>query len=350
VEQISRRVTGRPILAVIKGNAYGHGLVGTARHLETLTTICGFAVFKVDEALDLRSAGINKPVLVLGPVTDQELEELVRNNVMPPIYEDRGAMLTRLAGQVGRPIRVHLYVDTGLGRTGIPYHRALPLVESLATRDGIEFHGVLTALTEDPEFDREQLRRLTELYEAARARGIDLGSLHAASSSGVFHLPEAHLDMVRPGIALYGCYPGSADVERQELELRPAMSLKARVMYLKQLRTGDSLQYHRAYVAERPVWVATLPVGYSDGLPRSVVDSCSVLVGGRRYPIIAGVTSNHTLIEVGDEPTVAAGDEALIFGSRNNRAIDPHAVADGAGVSVYSLLIGINPVLPRVYI
>jgi alanine racemase len=347
---VSRRVTGRPILAVIKGNAYGHGLVGTARHLETLAAIHGFAVFKVDEALDLRGAGIQKPVLVLGPVTDEELEELARNDVMPPIYEDRGALLARLARRVGRSIKIHLYVDTGLGRAGVPYRRALPLVELLATHDGIEFDGVFTALTEDPEFDREQLRRMTELYAAARDRGIDLGSLHAASSSGVFHLPEAHLDMVRPGIALYGCYPGNADVERQELELRPAMSLKARVMYVKQLRAGDSLQYHRSYVAERPVWVATLPVGYSDGLPRSVVDSCSVFVGGRRYPIIAGVTSNHTLIEVGDEPTVATGDEALLFASSSGPAIDPHAVADGAGVSVYSLLIGMNPLLPRVYI
>ena len=156
--------------------------------------------------------------------------------------------------------------------------------------------------------------------------------------------------MVRPGVALYGCYPGNAEVERDKMELRPAMSLKARVMYVKQLRVGDSLQYHRAYVAERPVWVATLPVGYSDGLPRNAVNSCSVLIGDRRYPIIASVTSNHTLIELGNEPNVAVGDEALFFGHSRGWAIDPHEVADRAGVSVYSLLIGMNPLLPRVYI
>jgi alanine racemase len=128
------------------------------------------------------------------------------------------------------------------------------------------------------------------------------------------------------------------------------MSLKARVMLVKQLRPGDSLQYHRAYVAERPVWVATLPVGYSDGLPRGAANTCSVLIGERRYPLIAGVTSNHSLIEVGDEPIVAVGDEALYFGSMDGGSIDPHEVADSAGVSVYSLLIGINPLLPRVYI
>jgi len=350
VEQVSRRVGSRPILAVIKGDAYGHGLTGTARHLESLPAVHGFAVFKVEEALSLRNAGIAKPVLVLGPATDEELETLVRRDIMPSIYEDRGALLARLASQLGKPIKVQLYLDTGLGRTGVPYHRALPLVETLAAHEGIEFDGVLTALTEDPEFDREQLRRLNGLYADAEDRGIDLGRRHAASSSGVFHLPDAHLDMVRPGVALYGCYPGDPEVERKEMALQPAMSLKERVMLVKQLRTGDSLQYHRAYVAERPVWVATLPVGYSDGLPRGAANTCSVLIGGRRYPLVAGVTSNHSLIEVGDEPTVAVGDEALFFGSADGGSINPHEVADLAGISVYSLLIGINPLLPRVYI
>jgi alanine racemase len=350
VEQVSRRVSGRPILAVIKGDAYGHGLTGTARHLESLRSVYGFAVFKVDEALSLRDAGITKPVLVLGPATDEELEALVHRDVMPSIYEDRGVVLARLASELGKRVKVHLYVDTGLGRTGVPYYRALPLLDSLAAHEGIEFDGVLTALTEDPEFDREQLRRLNELHAEAEDRGLDLGRRHAASSSGVFHLPEAHLDMVRPGVAIYGCYPGNPDVERGEMTLEPAMSLKARVMLVKQLRTGDSLQYHRAYVAERPVWVATLPVGYSDGLPRGTVDTCSVLIGGRRYPLVAGVTSNHSLIEIGDEPTVAVGEEALFFGSTVGGSIDPHEVADRASVSVYSLLIGINPLLPRVYI
>jgi alanine racemase len=315
-----------------------------------VTAIHGFAVFKVEEALSLRDAGIAKPVLVLGPATDEELEALVHRDVMPSIYEERGVVLARLASDLGKRVKVQLYLDTGLGRTGVPYHRALPLVESLAAHEGIEFNGVLTALTEDPEFDREQLRRLNGLYTEAEDRGIDLGRRHAASSSGVFHLPDAHLDMVRPGVALYGCYPGDPNIERKEMALQPAMSLKARVMLVKQLRTGDSLQYHRAYVAEKPVWVATLPVGYSDGFPRGAANTCSVLIGARRYPLIAGVTSNHSLIEVGDDPTVAAGDEALFFGSAHGESIDPHAVADRAGVSVYSLLIGMNPLLPRVYI
>jgi len=349
-EQVSRRVGRRPILAVVKGNAYGHGLTGTARHLATLPAIHGFAVFKVDEALSLRAVGVTKPVLLLGPATDAEFEELVRQDVMPSIYEDRTALLVRLARALGKPVRVHLYVDTGLGRTGVPYHQALSLVTSVASSDAVQFDGVLTALTEDTEFDREQLRRLGTLCADAEDRGIDLGRRHAASSSAVFHLADAHLDMVRPGIALYGCYPGNADDERAEMVLRPAMSLRARVMYVKRLRVGDSLQYHRAYVAERPVRVATIPVGYSDGLPRSAVGTCSVLINGRRYPLIAGITSNHCLAELGDEPSVAVGDEVLFFGSADGGSIDPHEVATRANLSVYGLLMGMNPLLPRVYI
>jgi len=128
------------------------------------------------------------------------------------------------------------------------------------------------------------------------------------------------------------------------------MSLKARVMYVKQLRPGDSLQYHRAYVATEPVWVATLPVGYSDGLPRGTADTCSALIAGRHFPLIAAVTSNHCLVEIGAEPLVQVGDEALLFGAAADGSIDPHAVATRAGISVYSLLIGMNPLLPRVYI
>lgn len=349
VQQVARRVEGRPILAVLKANAYGHGLAQTARHLETLREIHGLAVFNAEEALELRGAGIRKPILVLGPTSETELDLLVRSDIMPSVYEDRGALLSRLAARYQKPVKVHLYLDTGLGRMGIPYYRVLPLIESLAAREAIRFDGILTPLTEEDDFDRVQLRRLQDVYDQARARGIDLGLRHAASSAAVFHLPEAFLDMVRPGICLYGCYPDERSEQTRALQLRPAMSLKARVMYVKQLRAGDSLQYHRAYVARKPVWVATLPVGYSDGWLRQAAGTCSVLIKRRRYPVIASVTSNHTLVEVGEEPRVQAGDEALLFGQSGTDAIDAHEVANLTNTSIYTLLIQMNPLLPRSY-
>ena len=347
VEQVSRRVGRRPILAVLKANAYGHGLAETAQHLETLKVVHGYAVFKPAEAFLLREAGLRKPILVLGPSSETELEEMVRLSIMPSVYEDRGKTLARLAARYQKPIKVHLYLDTGLGRMGVPYHRALPVVEALSKHKGVEFDGILTPLTEEDEFDREQLRRLQEIYDQAGAKGISLGLRHAASSAAALELPEASLDMVRPGIALYGCYPNERSRQAGEVELKPVMSLKARVMYVKQLRTGDSLQYHRAYVAKKPVWVATLPLGYSDGWLRGAANTCQALIRGRRYPLIAAVTSNHTLVELGEETSVEAGDEALLFGDAGEKGISPHEVSDRTKTSVYSLLIQMSALLPR---
>lgn len=349
VAQVARQVEGRPILAVLKANAYGHGLAGTAQRLEPLAAVYGFAVFKPAEAIALREAGVGKPVLVLGPASESELEELVARNVMPSVYDDRGEALARLARRFGRPIKIHLYVDTGLGRMGVPHYRALPLVEKLARYSEIEFDGVLTPLTEEEDFDREQLRRFLEIYDTARRRGINLGLRHAASSAAVMDLPESFLDMVRPGIALYGCYPNRRSREAGRVELRPAMSLRARVMYVKRLRVGDSLQYHRAYVAEKPVWVATLPAGYSDGWLRAAANTVEVEIRGRRHPVIASVTSNHTLVELGEETSVEPGDVATFFGGSGEAAIHTHEVADRTETSVYSLLIETSPLLPRNY-
>ncbi len=350
IDQVSSRIQGRPILAVVKNNAYGHGAVGTAGHLESLKAIWGFAVFKPSEALELRDAGIRKPVLIFSAVNDRQLEELVVREITPSIFSDQSAVLRRLAEKLGRPVPVHLYVDTGLGRQGVPYHRALPLAEKLAESKAIRFDGVLTALTEDTEFDLEQVRRLQELHDRAARRGIDLGRRHAASSSGVFHCPQGYLEMVRPGIAIYGCYPDDASLKGKELNLKPALSLKAKVVQVKRLRAGDSLQYHRAYRTEQPVWIATLPVGYSDGWPSSSANACKVLIRGREYPVVASVTSNHTLVELGPKTKVRAGDTAVLIGIAGNRQISPHRVAKETGKSVYSLLIGMSPLLPRRYV
>lgn len=350
VDQLSKQAGGRPVLAVLKDNAYGHGIVGTAKHLDGLPAVHGFAVVKVQEALALRESGVRKPVLLLGPASDAELEQVVRQDVMPAVYTDRGAVLARLAAKYQKPVKVHVYLDTGMGRVGVPYYRALPVIEALASHKGIVFDGILTELMEEDELDREQTRRLQEVYDQAKAKGIHMGRRHAASSAGIFHVPEAHLDIVRPGISLYGCYPDDRSEASRTIPLKPAMSFKTRVMYVKQLRTGDSLQYHRAYVASKPVWVATLPVGHTDGWPRETANTCEVLINGRRYPAIASVSANHALIEVGDEPSVATGDEVVLIGESGGQRIEAHDLAKKTKISIYTILMHMNPLLPRRYV
>ncbi len=205
---------------------------------------------------------------------------------------------------MGRRVSAQLYLDTGMGRMGMAYHRALPWIEDLANREDLRITGTYMAFTEETAFDREQLDRFTRLIGRARDRGADLGTLHAASSNGVFHLPEARLDMVRPGIALWGGYPSHPEVERTMATLRPAFRLRARVVRVEQLRPGDGVSYGRRYVAERPTWIATLPVGHADGYTSKAVNGGVVLIGERLYPVIGTVSASHTILEIGAEPTV----------------------------------------------
>ena len=263
------------------------------------------------------------------------------------IYTDGAAeRLTALSKKAEHPIRAHLYLDTGLGRMGMPYHRALPWIEELAARNDLVVAGTFMAFTEETDFDRQQLLRFGHLVEQARARGIDLGRLHAASSNGVFHLPEARLDAVRPGIALYGGYPSRPEEERSKAELRPALRLRARVVRVERLRPGDSASYGRRYVAQRPTWLATLPAGHVDGVPRKAVDGARVLIADRTFPVVGAVSASHCLVELGEARLAEVGDLATIVGP-DHPDIHPNSIATATGVSVYDVFMHVGPTLPR---
>ncbi len=347
VDQIRRLAGERPIMAVVKNNAYGLGLHTTARLLEPMKGIMGFAVVKTDAAIRLRDAGVTKPVLLMGMCSDADAVELARRDVSLSIYTDGAAQrLARIAAKTGRPVAAHLYFDTGLGRMGMPFHRAKDWLSELAKSRNIRIEGSFMAFTEEADFDPEQLRRFQVLVETARKIGVDPGRLHAASSNGVYHLPDAHLDFVRPGIALYGAYPSRPDEERAKGELRSAVRLCCRVVRVEKLRKGDSVGYGRKYVAGRPIWVATLPAGHVDGVPRTAVEGARALVGKRTYPIIGAVSASHCIIEVGPDLTVKLGDIATLVGP-DNQAIYPNAIAKATGTSVYDILMHLNPDLPR---
>ena len=236
----------------------------------------------------------------------------------------------------------------------MPYHRARDWVRELASDPRTLVRGMYMAFTES-DFDAEQLNRFDGLISDAREDAIDLGRLHAASSNGVFHLPEAHLDMVRPGIALYGSYPSRPDEERAMSELRPACRLKARVVRVARLRPGDSVSYGRSYVAERAVWTATIPAGHTDGVTRNAVDGARVLIGERTYPVIGAVSASHCIVEIGaaenvggDSP-VRVGDVATLLGP-DHPDVDPNELARVTETSVYDRLMHLSPSLPRVVV
>jgi alanine racemase len=345
VAEISRRVASRPILAVIKNNGYGLGVVNAGRLLEPSAAIAGFAVVKLHEAVSLRDSGVRKPILLMGPFDERNLADLIARDIMPMVYTPIGPALDRIAAARQQPTPLHVCIDTGIGRVGVPFRQASPLVRDLAGRKSVRIQGVMMTFAEDPEFDAEQLTRFKTLCESLETGGITLGRKHAASSFTVFQRPDAFLDMVRPGMALYGVYSEPEFRRAGTLDLRPALALKARVAYVKQLPKGDSAGYNRAYMAKQDVWMATLPVGHTDGLPREATRGARVRINGALYPIVATVSASHCIVEIGAEPRVQIGDEATVFDWREGSR--PEDVNEACKTSVYDLTMHLNPLLPR---
>lgn len=346
-----RRLTrDRPVLAVVKNNGYGLGLEETGRILQDEPGLAGFAVVKGEEALRLRASGVRKPILLMGLFEPEAGAELAGAGVDFGVFTgDAMERLLPLARGTSRPVGVHIYLDTGMGRMGMPYRGALPWMEELARHPQIEIRGVFTELGEDPDFDPEQLRRFSSVLEAARRAGVNPGTVHAAASNGVFHLPEGHLDMVRPGIALFGSYPSDPTRERERATLRSAVRLKARVVRLSLLAPGEGVGYGRPWIAHGPTWVATLPVGHADGYPREAPGGARVLIRGSLFPVIGGVSASHSIVEIGEEPSVEVGDLATLMGP-DHPSLEPNSLAETLGVSVYDLLMHLNPSMPRILV
>jgi alanine racemase len=345
VAAVAGAAGGRPILAVIKNNGYGLGVVNVGRVLAPLAQVAGLAVIKLQEAFALRDAGLTAPVLLMGPFDEGDLSEMHARDIMPMVYTPIGDALERVTRAAERPMRIHVCVDTGLGRVGVPFRDATALVRDLASRRGVVIDGTMMTFTEDEAFDQEQLRRFNTLAAEWTSLGLTTGRRHAASSYTFFQHDNAALDMVRPGMALFGVYPEPKFRSLNRMTLRPAAALRTRVALVKRLAAGDSAGYNRAYVARADTWIATLPVGHADGWPRVAAKGATVRIGERRYPVIASVSASHTIVEIGPEPTVKIGDVATLWdwqeGSR------PEDVATACGASVYDLLMHLGGHLPR---
>jgi alanine racemase len=343
-----RRLGGRPILAVVKNHGYGLDYRIVARLLEPNSGVEGFAIVRADEALALREQGVRKPILLMARADDSMLTELARKQVTVAVYaDDDPARMSRVPTD-GSPVSVHAYIDTGMSRMGIAYHRAMPFLRAIAAVRQCRLTGTFMTFTEDASFDREQLNRFQTLVRDATAAGLSLGKLHAASSHSVFHHRDVGFDLIRPGMSLYGGYPDKFDDERAIAELRPAFRLRARVVRTDRLRPGDSVSYGRQYVATKPTWIATIPLGHGDGYSRNAVKGARVLVGDRLYPVIGAVSASHSIIEVGEAESVRIGDVATYLGP-DRPEIHPNEVARTTG-SVYDLLMHLNPSLPRIVV
>lgn len=346
--QVKRYVKVR-VMAVVKANAYGHGLVDTAMALEKAGAD-GLMVGKLTEGLALRKAGLQSPVLNFGPFGKEDCEAIVMNNLSQSVYSEEAASLHEAASRFRNKASVHIDIDTGMSRTGIPYDKALPLIEKIASLMQIKIDGIATTLTEDPEFDREQLRRFREVCSSAEKKGISLGLKHAASSAGIFESPEFYLDMIRPGITLYGYYPNAQTQREDLLKLRPALKLTAKVIFIKDLLPGDSLSYHRVLKARKRMRVATVGIGYSDGYLPQLGGKGFVSIKGKKYPVMSAVTSNHIMVNLNNDQEIKVGDDGTLIDNQKDTGLTADVLEAQSGVSDYKILIGLNPALPRKFL
>jgi alanine racemase len=338
-----------PIMAVVKANAYGHGLVEVASHLEK-QGIGWLMVGKLDEAVKLRERGLRCRILNFGAFSKQDADEIVSRDISQAVLSDEAAHLHEAALKKGKKAAIHVDIDTGMGRTGVPWTKALSLLARLAAMSALRIEGTMTTLTEDEDFDQEQLKRLRDICSQADKKEIPVGLRHAASSAGILAGPEFHLDMVRPGIMIYGYYPSQKTQQEDKLALKPVARWLARVVDIRDLAQGDTLSYHRVYKAPRAMRAVTVGVGYSDGYPAPLAGKSAVFIKGQKFPVIASVTANHIMVDLNGDTTVRVGEEAILMENLADSGLTAVALADLCGTSAYKILIGLNPLLRRAYL
>ena len=341
-----RKRVNVPIMAVIKANGYGHGLVEVGRYLDQ-EGIDYLFVCKLQEAVQLRDAGVACPVHNFGPFCPDDADTLVGKDISQSVFSEDVRSLNQAALKTGKKAPVHIHIDAGMGRAGISYRDALPFIEEVASLKGIQIAGTSMTLPQVHDFDRELMERFLALCREAEKKGITLGLKHAASSDGIMAFSSSYLDMVRPGTMLYGYY-GLAEAQKENrLDLKPVLQLKSRVSAVKDLQPGDTVSYYRTYRAEKKERFALIAIGYSDGYPVKATGKGFVLINGERYPIIARVTANHIEVLLKPESQVQPGDEVVLIGSQGKENISAIELAQWGEVTVYQLLARLNPFLPR---
>jgi alanine racemase len=345
--EVTSRIAGRKVLAVVKAQAYGHGAVAVSRRLVELgVDMLGVAL--VEEGLELRSAGIDKPVLVMGPVRPEQAVSIIKAGLTPVVFTKQMAeALSRAAA--GKRVPVHVKVDTGMGRIGLPPEDALAFIREFAAMPGLAVEGLMTHFADadlkDKQFASAQLDSFEMLVRSLDEAGISVPLRHAANSAAVLEYDRALLTMVRPGLMLYGYDP----LERRGgFDLRPVLSLVTRIAYLKKVPAGVPISYGRTFVTKRESLIATVPIGYADGYSRGLSNRGEALVRGRRVPVAGRVCMDMIMLDVTDVPSVAEGDEVALIGCQGQERITADDLAGWTGTIAYEVLCGIGARVPRI--
>jgi alanine racemase len=348
---------GASLYAVVKADGYGHGALAVAQRLAQSDAVAGFAVSLVEEGVALRDGGIARPVLVMGPSHRGGEGEMIARRLTPVVSDpEEVEPLVEAARRAGSALEIHLKVDTGMGRLGVAEKDAVA-VANAARAGGLRIAGLMThfalADSDDPadpgSFTAEQLRRFHAVGEALRGAGMPVAIRHAANSAAAMMFANARFELVRCGIAIYGNGRWASERELHRPR-RPAMRLVAEIAQLRRVSTGQTVGYGRVWQAARDSLVAVLPIGYADGLPRRATGQASVLIRGRRCPLVGAISMDIAIADVTDLPGVAVGDTAVLFGVGEGGAITAAEYGGWSGLTEYEVTCGMSKRVPRTYV
>lgn len=348
---IRARAPGAAVMAVLKANAYGHGAVEMARLLAA-AGVDSIGVGDSGEALELRDAGITAPILIVGGIIPGEMPRVVQNGIEVNLHTSQMAEeLNAEAARQDRTVRVHLKIDTGMGRLGMQPFEAVPFLHNLRRLTHLQLVGLCTHFSTpheaNPGFTTRQIEHFNLAVEVAQRLGYDDLTLHSSSSLAVWGRPDARFNLVRTGIALWGLLPGGDD--GWESSLRPALSWRSRILFLKDVPEGTPIGYNRLYYTPAPTRIATLPVGYNDGYRTSLTNRGMMLVNGQRCPVVGRVSMDYTTIDVGHVPDAKVGDEVTLLGAQGTERISLYELATWADAIPYEVLCGLGRRVARVY-
>ena len=355
MEQMKNRIGGGArLIAVVKTDAYGHGAVPLAEVFEKLDYVWGYAVATLDEGIVLRKHGIKKPILVLGCVFPDQYDDMVRNEIRAAVYmEEMAGKIAEAAERTGKKAYIHIKVDTGMGRIGFPVtEESADIIERISRMENIEVEGMFTHFAKADERDKtytyEQHRKFMWMKEQMEKRNVEIPYYDCDNSAGIIDFPDMKHDLARAGISTYGMYP-SEEVNRDAVDLKPVLSLVSHVIFVKTVEPGTSISYGGTFVAPKQMKVATIPVGYGDGYPRSLSNKGCVLIHGKRARILGRVCMDQFMVDVTDIPEVQFMDQAVLIGEDQDDRITVEELAELSGRFNYEFVCCLGKRIPRVY-
>lgn len=343
------------MIAVVKTDAYGHGAVQVGRILESRDFIWGYAVATADEALFMREHDLMKPVLVLGCVFPEQRRDMIERGIRVTCYTEETAQdLSNLAVEMGKKAYVHIKLDTGMGRLGFLINEeSAEVIQRIASMPNLVMEGMYTHFAKadetDKAFTQKQIEKYQWMRQALTDRGVNFEFYHCSNSAGIIDMKEANMDLARAGISTYGMYP-SEEVVKENVPLKPAMELISHVTHVKWVEKGATISYGATYVADSPRKIATIPVGYGDGYPRSLSNKGAVLIHGRRAPICGRICMDQFMVDVTDIDDVKFGDKVVLVGYDGEEHIPVEELSDLSGRFNYEFVCCLSKRIPREYL